>query len=145
MSGPCAAASPNPEAAHVTRFPRFPFPHSPSPRAMLIAALRRLADGVDKTDHRIRRLEEKMMTNFEALNQVTADLGTAIDDAVARIDADFQALKDQLNSGADQATVDEAVAAVQSSVDRLKAIDPNPDNPAAAPVGDAFPEPTPGQ
>jgi len=81
--------------------------------------------------------QEIIMANFEALNAAVAGLGTAIAEAVARIDADFQALKDILaNDSADQAAVDAATAQVQASIDALNAIDPDPSNPPSV-------EPTP--
>lgn len=94
-------------------------------------ALRELAGRVHDNTRAVHELKEIVMANFEALNNAVAGLGTAVEDAVARIDADFQALKDQLaTDSADQAAVDAATEQVQASIDRLKAIDPDPSNPA---------------
>lgn len=78
----------------------------------------------------LNRMEHRLMANFDALNEQIAGLGTALDEAIARIDADFQALRDQLASDAtDQAAVDAATAALSASVDRLRALDPDPTSP----------------
>ncbi len=102
----------------------------PSP---FLDALRDLAGAVHANTRRLIALKEITVANFEALNVAVAGLGTAIEDAVVRIDEDFQALLDRLNSGADQTAIDAATAQVQASIDRLKSIDPDPSNPAPAP------------
>lgn len=88
------------------------------------------------------------MANFDGLNATVAGLGTALDEAVTRISADMQALRDALAEAqldaADQEAVDAIVARVQAQVDRLDAIDPDPNNPTIPPAPEPQPEPGPG-
>ena len=110
------------------QMPRFPRLRTP-----VLDALRVLAARVHDNTKTLNQLKEQIMANFDALNNAVAGLGTAIEEAVARIDEDFQALRDQLgNDATDQAAVDAAAEQVQASIDRLKAIDPDPNNPAPA-------------
>lgn len=101
----------------------------------LLGALGTAVHSVATANRRIERklaqLQEATMAKFDALNDAVSGLGTALDEAVTRIDEDFQALKDQLETDStDQAAVDALTEQVQASVDRLKALDPDPNNPA---------------
>lgn len=81
--------------------------------------------GIAALTHEIRQLKEQTMANFDQLNATIDGLGTALNAAVERVNADLQALKDQLAQDAtDQANVDAATAKLQASVDALNALDP---------------------
>ncbi len=76
----------------------------------------------------VHEMKEITVARFDELNRVLDEQATAITDAVARVDADVQDLKDQIAAvqldSDDQAQVDAAVAKVQASIDTLKAVDP---------------------
>lgn len=95
-----------------------------------INELRRTLDRLNTTLTQIATRQETIMANLENLNAAVDGLGTALANAVERINADFQALKDQIARDAtDQTAVDAATSRLQASVDALNAIDPDPNNP----------------
>lgn len=68
-----------------------------------------------------------IMANFDNLNAKIDEYNNEVQNAITRIDQDFQELRDQLaNDAEDQAAVDAAVSKVQSGIDAVKAIDPVP-------------------
>jgi hypothetical protein len=119
------------------RLPRMPNPLVAALNSIAVrldrleVGLDRAGDRLDRLGTRTRHLKEYMVANFDALNDKVDGLGDAIAAAVTRIDADFQALRDQLASDAtDQAAVDAAADKLQASIDALNSVDPDPSNPA---------------
>lgn len=92
----------------------------------------------------IYRLEHDIMANFDALNAKLDEQDTARAAAVDRINADIQALRDQIAAleldEADQANVDAVTERLQGNIDALNTIDPVRATPED---GEPAPEETP--
>lgn len=92
---------------------------------------RRLTDFsrvIERLNCNINELKETVVANFDTLNSKLDEQDAARAAAVERINADVQALRDQIAAleldTDDQAKVDAIVTRVQGNVDALNAIDP---------------------
>jgi hypothetical protein len=121
-----------------------------------VAALRKVL-GLDVIAQRIDFIIEgqgNMAANFDNLNRIIEDhntavseVGTALADALGRVEADVTALREAASDEADQAAVDSAASALEASttalrgaVSQLQGLDPVP--PVEEPE-DEEPTPTP--
>jgi septal ring factor EnvC (AmiA/AmiB activator) len=76
---------------------------------------------------------EDLVATVEQLQQQVQDTKNSLQQAIARIEEDVQALRDKVATGIDPQDLDPISQGLSDLKSNLDALDPDPDNPAEAP------------